>query len=203
VPSLVDALYADVFYQSILVDHEGEAARREALARYMLYSLEEAGRTGRVVVDPDARGAALWLLPRTPEVEQREHDAKHAFLRDLCGPRGYANYARIVGFMHAQSERVIPADAWYLSILGVDPGVQGRGIGARLLEPTIAEADGAGVTTWLETFTDRGARFYERVGFALVAWHDEPTTARRYAILRRAPRVRSASVPVRLHPPRR
>ena len=81
----------------------------------------------------------------------------------------------------------MPSDAWYLSILGVDPSVQGRGLGARLLEPTLAEARAAGAVTWLETFTDRGVRFYERVGFHLVSWHDEPITGRRYAILRRDP----------------
>jgi hypothetical protein len=53
----------------------------------------------------------------------------------------------------------------------------------RLLEPMLAEARAAGAVTWLETFTDRGVRFYERVGFTLVAWHDEPTTGLRYAIL--------------------
>jgi ribosomal protein S18 acetylase RimI-like enzyme len=186
IPGLVAALIGDVLYQTILIEHEGEAANRDALARYMAYAIEEAERTGRVVLaDDPAIGAALWLLPRAPDVEAREQDAKHAFLRDLCGPRGYARYARIVGFMHAQAERVIPADGWYLSILGVDPAVQSRGIGARLLEPTLAEARAAGAVSWLETFTDRGVRFYERVGFTLVAWHDEPTTGRRYAILAR------------------
>jgi GNAT superfamily N-acetyltransferase len=188
IPALVAALSGDVFYQTILIEHAGDEATRAALARYMAYSIDEAERTGRVVLaDDPAAGAALWLLPRAADVDTREHGAKHAFLRDLCGPRGYASYARIVGFMHAQAERAIPAGAWYLSILGVDPAIQGRGLGARLLQPTLAEADAAGVTTWLETFTDRGARFYERVGFTLVAWYDEPTTGRRYASLRRDP----------------
>jgi GNAT superfamily N-acetyltransferase len=189
IPGLVAALIGDVFYQTILIAHAGDAAKRAALARYMEYSLAEASRTGRVVTaDDPAVGAALWLLPRPPDVEAREHAAKHAFLADLCGPIGYDRYRRIVGFMHAQAAPVIPADAWYLSILGVDPTVQSRGIGARLLAPTLAEADAAGATTWLETFTTRGSRFYERVGFTLVGWYDEPITGRAYATLRREPR---------------
>ena len=188
IPGLVAALIGDVFYQSILIEHAGDDAKRAALARYMDWSIAEADRTGRVVpADDPAIGAALWLLPRTPDVERDEHDAKHAFLAALCGPRGYASYARIVGFMHAHADAAIPPEAWYLSILGVDPTLQGRGIGARLLAPTLAEADAAGAVTWLETFTTRGASFYERVGFTLVAWHDEPTTGRPYAILRRDP----------------
>jgi GNAT superfamily N-acetyltransferase len=187
VPGLVAALQGDVFYQTILAAHDGDA-QRAALARYMDWSIAEAERTGRVVTaDDPAIGAALWLLPRASDVEAHEHAAKYAFLAELCGPVGYDHYCRIVGFMHARAEPAIPADAWYLSILGVDPTVQGRGLGARLVAPTIAEADAAGVATWLETFTTRGARFYERVGFTLVAWHDEPVTGRSYAVLRRNP----------------
>jgi GNAT superfamily N-acetyltransferase len=188
IPGLVAALHGDVFYQTILAAHDSVEAKRAALARYLGYSIDEAERTGRVVLaDDPSIGAALWLLPREADVEQREHEAKHAFLADLCGPTGYDRYRRIVGFMHAQAERLIPVDAWYLSILGVDPAVQSRGIGARLLAPTLAEADAAGAVTWLETFTTRGARFYERVGFALVGWYDEPVTGRAYAALRRDP----------------
>jgi GNAT superfamily N-acetyltransferase len=188
VPALVAALIGDVFYQTILVEHDGDAAKRAALARYMAYAIDEAARTGRVAVaDDPALGAALWLLPRTPAIDAAEHEAKHAFLADLCGPRGYANYRRITGFMHAHALDAVPPAAWYLSILGVDPAVQGRGAGARLLAATLAEADAAGAVTWLETFTTRGARFYQRVGFRLVAWHDEPVTGTPYAVLRRDP----------------
>jgi GNAT superfamily N-acetyltransferase len=188
IPALVDALIGDVFYQALLVEQDDDDGRRTTLARYMAYAMEEAARTGRLVtLDEPAAGAALWLLPRTADVETREHAAKHTFLRDLLGPRGYAEYARITGFMHARAASVIPGDAWYLSILGVRPAEQGRGVGQRLLAPTIAEADAVGATSWLETFTTAAARFYERVGFTLVAWHDEPATGRPYAILRRDP----------------
>jgi GNAT superfamily N-acetyltransferase len=191
IPALVAALIGDVFYQTILVEHVNDDARQAALARYMAYSLAEAGRTGRVVTaDDPAAGAALWLLPRAPDVDAREHEAKHAFLAELCGERGYEQYRQITRFMHERATRGIPADAWYLSILGVDPTLQGQGVGARLLEPTLAEARAAGATTWLETFTTRGARFYQRVGFRLVSWHDEPVTGRPYAILRNDPAVR-------------
>jgi GNAT superfamily N-acetyltransferase len=187
VAALADALYGDVFYQTVLVEHDGDAARRDALARYMQYSLDEAERTGRVVVDPEARGAALWLLPRTDDTAAREGAAKRDAFQALLGPRGYARYTAIVEAMHAHTSRVVPADAWYLSILGVSPSAQGQGLGRRLIEPTIAEAQAADAVCFLETFTTAGVRFYERAGFTLVAWFDEPTTAHPFAVLRRDP----------------
>lgn len=73
---------------------------------------------------------------------------------------------RIVEFMKAKSARVVAGDAWYLSIVAVDPAPQGKGLGRKLLEPTIAEADRVGATCFLETFSPRNLSFYEQLGFA-------------------------------------
>jgi GNAT superfamily N-acetyltransferase len=187
--ALVEALIDEPFYQSLLVDTgPDEPARRAALARYFAYSLGEAERTGRVVLAPDpTHGAAAWLLPRSPEVDAVESGAKRATLARLFGPMGYANYERIIAFMGPRADAVVSPEAWYLSILGVLPSAQGRGLGATLIEPTLAEADALGVTCYLETFSERAVRFYERLGFRSCAVHDEPTTGARYAIMRREP----------------
>jgi hypothetical protein len=45
--------------------------------------------------------------------------------------------------------------AWYLFIVGVTPSTHGQGIGWRLIEPVLADADDAGVNCCLETFDRR------------------------------------------------
>ena len=93
----------------------------------MAYSIAEAERTGRVVAADDpadrrravaaaahARGRARASTP--PSTRSSPICAAGSATSAIC---------RIIGFMHAQAERVIPAEAWYLSILGVDPGVAG------------------------------------------------------------------------------
>jgi len=105
----------------------------------------------------------------------------------LLGPRGWGNYRRIIEFMSGKSAPLVPAQAWYLTIVGVHPAAQGRGIGAQLIRPTLIEATQAGAYCYLETFTPRTVAFYERLGFARLAQFEEPTTQAPYAIMVRDP----------------
>jgi ribosomal protein S18 acetylase RimI-like enzyme len=186
--AVADSLIEEPFYRAITADYAGDSVRRRAvLCAYLEYSLAEAQRTGRLVLAPrPEEGAAAWLLPRTPEIDAQESAAKARFLRAALGPLGYANYQRMVGFMAPLAEAVVPPEAWYLSILGVLPAMQGRGIGAKLLLPTLAEADAAGAICYLESFSERNPAFYRRLGFETVATHREPTTGSPYSIMMRA-----------------
>lgn len=187
IPALVASLIDDPFYQAITVDFsENLPARKQILGAYFEYSLGEAERTGRCVVSPEPElGAAAWLLPRSPSLDAAECAAKTAYLSGVLGPLGNANYQRMVRFMASLAEAVVPADAWYLSIVGVLPTAQGKGIGARLLAPTLDQARDARVSCYLETFSPRNPAFYERIGFRQVAVHLEPTTNVEYVVMLR------------------
>jgi len=190
--ALVDSLRFDPFYVAISEGFgDNEMRRREALARYFDYSVSEGERQGRLVVWPDPSiGAAVWLLPAASSVCDAESKAKAAFLIEEMSAEGAENYHRIIDFMRPRAAALIDASAWYLSIVGVAPSAQGRGIGARLLEPTLAEADEAGVNCYLETFDTRNPHFYQRLGFFAVGSHLEPVTASAYTIMNRNPKPR-------------
>ena len=185
--ALAESLVDDPFYWAITDDFGTDlTARKQVLSRYFRYSLEEAARIGRCVVAPDPTvGAAAWLLPQPPEVAAVESSAKGQYLASLLGPRGLENYHRIVRYTAPRATRVVPRGAWYLSIIGILPSAQGRGLGAALLAGTLAEACHAHVPCYLETFTPRNLRFYERLRFCRVANHVEPTTNKEYLIMRR------------------
>lgn len=185
--ALAESLIDDPFYWAITDDFGTEVtARKHALSRYFHYSLAEAERTGRCVVAPDPTlGASAWLLPRSPEVDAAESAAKFEYLASVLGPRGMENYYRIVRYMAPLAAGVIPCGAWYLSIIGILPSAQGRGLGAALLLCTLAEASHAHVPCYLETFSPRNLRFYERLGFCRVANHVEPTTNKEYVVMLR------------------
>jgi GNAT superfamily N-acetyltransferase len=150
--------------------------------------MSEGARVGRCIqfID-DAPAAAVWLLPLSPERAAAEASAKAAFIRSALAPTGAENYHRIVEFMASRSRSIVSSAAWYLSIVGVAPGAQGKGVGRRLIEATLVEADQVGAPTFLETFSLRNVGFYERLGFSVVASHEEPITQSRYWLMQRAP----------------
>lgn len=187
--SLVSALQDDPFYVAITADFAVDSIERNnVLRRYFEYSIQEGRRIGRCVLAADGySAAAIWILPSEARVRQGEAAVKQRFLVECLGLLGLANYRSIIDFMTPRAREVVGDSSWYLSIIGVDPNLQGQGLGAGLLTPTLKEADGVGATCYLETFTARNLRFYARFGFEHVASYMEPTTASKYWIMRRLP----------------
>lgn len=187
--SLVDALEHEPFYAAITRDFSDSVVKRRAVLRkYFEYSLMEGERLGCCTVLPgDDRGAAIWIKPAPEESLSRSKQEKHAFLESILGRDGLVDYHRIIGFMSPRSEQVVGSEAWYLSILGVSPRAQCMGLGRRLLEPTLNEADLAGAVCYLETFSPRNVKFYERLGFSRIVSYREPVTSSEYWIMVRKP----------------
>lgn len=186
----VAALERDPFYRCITPEFRSDdAARHAALTRYFDYSIRQGARIGRVVhpEEPEA-GVAVWILPQSAEVKAREKLHRGKFLHEALGERGHLNYDQIVGFMSTRAGAIVRSEAWYLSIVAVTPERQGRGLGARLLAPTLGEADAARAVCYLETFNPRSLTFYRRLGFDTRAQFDEPTTGVQYAVMVRMPR---------------
>lgn len=193
--STVAALEHDPFYRRISEPFAHDGVRRRAvLAEYFDYSIRQGTRIGRVVHLAEAHvGVAVWQLPQSIAVAERERLQKHAFLVGVLGEQGCIAYDRMLDYMAVRARTIVGGDAWYLSIVAVAPQAQGRNLGVRLLTPTLTEADAAGAVCYLETFSSRSMKFYERLGFVAREAFDEPTAQARYTLLVRPSRdARSA-----------
>jgi GNAT superfamily N-acetyltransferase len=60
-----------------------------------------------------------------------------------------------------------PRPHWHLAFVGVDPGLQGTGLGAEVLQPVLDRADAEGTPCYLETPFRQTHGFYRRLGFEL------------------------------------
>jgi GNAT superfamily N-acetyltransferase len=106
----------------------------------------------------DNGGAALWLAPGA----EPDEDALVALVEEsIEQPR--RDEALLV---FAEMGRIHPPEPhWYLPLVGVEPGCQGRGLGSALIRPVLEKCDAAGLPAYLEATSARSRTLYERLGF--------------------------------------
>lgn len=131
-------------------------ALRDALPFAGVIAAREAGRL---------TGLAVWLSPgRYPMSWLRKARTVPAMTAlALRIPREIRQLSR---FGDSIDEAFPDEPVQYLQVLGVRPDRQRRGLGRRLLQPGLAEADRAGVSCYLETSLPQNIAYYQRSGFS-------------------------------------
>lgn len=76
--------------------------------------------------------------------------------------------ARVLHGMAGFGENEPDEPHWHFGPVAVEPGLQGRGIGGRVMAPLLARVDATGIPAWLETDKIENVRFYEAHGFEIV-----------------------------------
>jgi GNAT superfamily N-acetyltransferase len=184
--ALYDALVEDAFYITMEQQLGAQDEAREAMLRYLDHSMVEARDYGTLYFPESHRyGVAVWSQPLAAEREAQKKRAKIEFLRRQIGADSVVRYERIADFMSSQSDAIVDTSAWYLSIIGILPAWQNRGLGQSLITPTLEQADRAGVATFLETFTARNEPFYQRLGYRVAGSFFEPTIGANYSLMLR------------------
>jgi GNAT superfamily N-acetyltransferase len=108
----------------------------------------------------DFSAVALWLPPGT----DADGDAIVAVLTDSVAPAQHADTFSVLGQMDEAHPRF---PHWYLPWLGVDPALQGQGLGGELIKHCLRIVDRDHLPAYLETPNPRTIPFYERYGFEL------------------------------------
>jgi ribosomal protein S18 acetylase RimI-like enzyme len=118
-----------------------------------------------VWTNPGRSSAALWVPPDRWKTTLRQ-DA--ALIRSFLDPRLMARLPLLaVGLSGVQRKHPRTPPHWYLSLLGTDPDLQGRGFGSAVLQPVLEQCDGDGVGAYLESSKPRNLDFYARYGFRI------------------------------------
>jgi ribosomal protein S18 acetylase RimI-like enzyme len=106
-------------------------------------------------------GGALWSPPDRWKVSALEQVELLVRLAENLGP----HTPRVLRGLH-DIETHHPSDPhFYLAVLGVDPSVQGQGMGSALMGPVLRACDEDGVPAYLESSKERNVDFYSRHGF--------------------------------------
>ena len=113
-------------------------------------------------------GVALWIPPDRRASSLLDSLRLIPALARLTGWRRLREASAAIEVLEERRKAHAPTPHYYLSALGVEPELQGTGIGSALIAPTLAAADAAGTPAYLETATARNVLLYERHGFDVV-----------------------------------
>jgi len=164
------AFLDDPLFQFVFPD---QAEREQRLPWVMRIGLAIGVQVGHVHTTRGAMlGHAVWLPPGDTHLsDARLAEAGFVEPERHMGESAVARFGAFMEQASAIHERLLPMPHWYLMILGVDPPLQGRGVGGELMKLTIANADAARLPCYLETAKERNLAFYRKHGFEVAEEH--------------------------------
>jgi ribosomal protein S18 acetylase RimI-like enzyme len=109
----------------------------------------------------DSRAAALWLPPDVQPNEQGLAALFHSTLGEAKQEAMFSIFEQM-GRFHPETLH------WYLPLIGVTPGQQGKGLGSILLDRALRRCDRDGIPAYLESTNPRNIALYERHGFEII-----------------------------------
>lgn len=144
-----------------------DAGRARAFRRFFNVAIGAMAQPHELVfTTADLGGAALWFPPGKWRMSLWQQ------LRLLPALASSVGYRRVPGVMAGIDalEKQHPREPhYYLFLLGVEPALQGKGVGSALLGPVLARCDAEGMPAYLETANPRNLPLYERHGFRVRA----------------------------------
>jgi ribosomal protein S18 acetylase RimI-like enzyme len=180
---LARAFHDDPFFTFALPD---PARRRQVLPWFYEKFLQYGQRFGQVYTTASLAGVAIWLGPQKTSLAFQ--GALQAGLWQFPLKLHFPEFRRSLllsnyaGRLHAAA---ITGPHWYLSELGVEPHLQGQGVGSALLQPILAAAGRQALGCYLETNNEKNLPFYAHHGFGIVNHgHATPAAPSTWAMLR-------------------
>lgn len=160
--TLAAAFHRDPVFEWLL---PAEHKRPAGLRRFFEIELLAVGLArGTVWTTAELEGGALSSAPgkwRLPLPTLLAHGP--AFARAFG-----ARLPRAAVLLQRVERRHVRGPHHYFPAIGVAPERQGKGLGSKLMAPTLARCDEAGLPAYLEASTERNAALYERLGFDVV-----------------------------------
>lgn len=143
-----------------------DSKRQERIRALMDYSFEICRQWGEVYLSDDRKAAALLLYPHQKKTTTKAIglDVKLAFKA-----LGLSNLRKVMS-RESEIKAFHPKQPFlYFWFLGVLPGLQGKGIGSRLMEEIIRNSEQLRLPIYLETSTEENLPFYRKFGFEIYA----------------------------------
>lgn len=167
---------AAIFGRAFEDYRRGFGVSAEALAAFWTESLAARVAQTTVAVLPNGRVAGFIVTVQPGQQEQYGGAStmrqRMRLMREVLGWRGlWRPAALFIPMGLAYARRHTRKDEFYISLVGVDPDIQGRGVGRALLEAAEAQARAGGAAAILlhtAASNMRARHTYARAGYELI-----------------------------------
>jgi ribosomal protein S18 acetylase RimI-like enzyme len=155
---LAEAFFDDPVFGWLMPE---DGKRRARLRRYFGIDLRHYSLPhGRVWTTSNLTGAALSLPPGAWRVPPHT-----TLLQGSAFGIHLSRAARMGAAMEWRHARELRGPHYYVRDIGVHPDMQGMGLGAALMRPTLERCDREGLPAYIEASSEHSAALYERLGF--------------------------------------
>ena len=158
-----------------------DAIRRKTLLPTLLEIMARyASIYGEVyATSPLMEGVACWFPPGKTEMTLRRIirvaglPLVHYYIKNRDVLSRFFSYNEYAAMLH---HRYANVPHWYLSPIGVDPKLQGKGYGSNLLKSMLSRIDQEHLPCFVETQSQKNVSLYEHFGFHVVDKNNIPGT---------------------------
>jgi len=186
--SFRDASYTQYFYP------DGGNFKISAMTWFYEKMIQYAISNGRVWASYDEnnpntlQGLALWQPPYDTGVTfWGMVKSGMATAPWNMGVKSAWRVLSVLDTTEKKHHQTITTPHWALYAISVDPSVQNRGIGTRLMKPILDLADADQMPCYLDTPSERSLNFFRRLGFEVVLDVDTPSAGPRFWTMVRRP----------------
>lgn len=167
---------------------EQEQARINAIELFAKTALRYSQPYNHVYTTNELKGVAVWIPPG--EYPLNDFRLLQLGLYTLPFKMRLSRLGQFISLfltIEKHHKQDLSQPHWYLFVLGVSPTYQSQGIGSLLLQPILNQADREKLPCYLETSTEGGVRFYQRLGFEVVRTGSLPEADLKFWTMMRSP----------------
>jgi GNAT superfamily N-acetyltransferase len=146
------------------------ASRIDQMKHLCHFLLRLGMSKGMVIAPSDAlEGVSIWLPSKG--FPNSTMEAVRAGLLNLLlhvNVRAFGRFIEIGNIKGRKRAEIVGGSYWFCDMIGVDPLLQGRGVGRYMIETQLDYLDKAKMPCYLETSEVRNIVYYQKYGFDLI-----------------------------------
>ncbi len=163
---LSKAFSQDLIFSYLILDTK---QRLKTLNLYFQHVIKYGLRYGEVYSSPNLEGISIWLPPKNSSHTRWKAIKTGALVLPLKVKWKYLTLQnKLYKFTDNLHKKFVPYPHWYLSLIGVGPNHQGKGLGQQLLSANINRIDLECKPIYLETNKEKNVEIFKRFGFHII-----------------------------------